>query len=148
MARLHVVMEEDTNAAEGSEIGTWVLGIHMSRRSALEFVKEYGVGGRRLYIVEAPVVNNEGDTNENTFLRLQRSLSRVERRLGKTRQALRLANERLKIYREWMEKDDELVQAGGTFTAIAKGNIPAHYPVVMAAPEYQASWAEPGHEDD
>lgn len=139
MARLWVVMEEIETGADRGDHEQYVLGIHLSRNSALEFVKEHGINGKHLYIVDAPVIDKDGDTNENTFLRLQRSLSRVERRLGKTREALRLANKRLDIYRKWMEADDAIVQAS---SPRSNDNI------VMADPVYRVSWAEPGHEDD
>lgn len=135
MTRLHVVMEE---TGECGQLNQWIIGAHLSRHGALEFVKNHGVGGRHLYIVETAVVDNEGDTNENTFLRLQRSLSRVERRLGKTRQALRLANERLKIYRDHFNSETGVVDLDAAFEDT----------VVMADPVFQASWAEPEHADD
>jgi hypothetical protein len=103
MTNLYIVIEETDY--EG-EIKPWVLEAHLSRRSAMEFVKKNAVGGRQLYIATVPVVNITGETTENSFLSLQRQLSRVERRLGKARAALKLANTRLKIYQEHFNNPD------------------------------------------
>lgn len=95
MSKLFVVMEEISSVASlGDKFDireTYVVGLHLSRTSALEFVKNNRKDDteefRDLYVVEAPVV----DADEDTYIRLQRSLSRVQNRLGKARKALRQA---------------------------------------------------------
>lgn len=84
--RMFIVME----SFEGE---TYVVGAHLSRHAAREFIRESGTS-RKLFMSETTVVG----VDENTYLSLQRQLSRVQNRLGKARRALREARKALKAF--------------------------------------------------
>jgi hypothetical protein len=129
---------EEVKTDASDQVEVYPLGVFLSRRKAQEFITECKIGGghnRMLYYSDAPV----RDADENTYLELQRALSRVEHRLGKTRKALKRAKEVINVLVETSTND--------CFDLIPLPQV-SDQTAIMAAPEYAHAWTEPNHGDD